>query len=249
MAGERFAVVSCHVEAPLDDRVWARFSKLQSRRPGGFSIAALMRPPDLAAGESEELWLERAREAAANGTLGHHTHFVGPGHARPPGEDPPHAARVRREAEWLRAHDLDPRFFCGGGWYIDERIAETLAELGYTDCTGTAFRPSYLAPGAPRLAAGRPLWLLLPSGHRLLELPATHSLGMALKAALDPLPMPEVAHVYFHDTDLLDRKRRLALQFALRVLGRRRQPIGLEQLTQEAARAAPERPFRSVSER
>ena len=249
MAGERFAVVSCHVEAPLDDRVWARFSKLQSRRPGGFSIAALMRPPDPAAGESEELWLERAREAAAHSTLGHHTHFVGPGHARPPGEDPAHAARVRREAEWLRANDLDVRFFCGGGWYMDEKVAEALAELDYTDCTGTAFRPAYLAPGAPRLAVGKPVWLRLPTGLRLLELPATHSLGMALKAALDPLPMPEVVHLYFHDTDLLDRKRRLALELALRVLGRRRQPIGLEPLAQEAGRTAPERPFRPVSER
>jgi hypothetical protein len=33
------------------------------------------------------------------------------------------------------------------------------------------------------------------------------------------------------------------------VLGRRRQPIGLDELAQEAARAAPERPFRLVSER
>ena len=115
--------------------------------------------------------------------------------------------------------------------------------------TGTAFRPAYLAPGAPRLAVGKPVWLRLPTGLRLLELPATHSLGMALKAALDPLPMPEVVHLYFHDTDLLDRKRRLALELALRVLGRRRQPIGLEPLAQEAGRTAPERPFRPVSER
>ena len=43
---ERYAVVSCHVERPLDDSVWASFAALQDARPGGFAIAALMRPPD-----------------------------------------------------------------------------------------------------------------------------------------------------------------------------------------------------------
>ena len=243
MVGKRYAAVSCHVEALLDDRVWARFSAFQARRPGGFRIAALMRPPDPAAGESEGLWLERARQAATRGPIGHHTHFVGPGHARPSTADPAHAARVHTEAERLREQGLEPHFFCGGGWYIDEGIAEALADLDYADCTGTAFRPSYLADSAPRLEAGQPVWLMLPSGRRLLELPATHSLGMALRGALDPEPLPEVVHVYFHDTDLLDRKRRLGLGLALRLLGRRRQPIDLEQLAQEAARAAPERPF------
>src|SRR6266849_2188605 len=52
----RYAVVSCHVERPLDDDVWKRFSAVQERRPGGFAIAALMRPP--AEGENEERWLE-----------------------------------------------------------------------------------------------------------------------------------------------------------------------------------------------
>ena len=41
---ERYAVVSCHVERPLDDAVWARFAALQEERPGGFAIAALVRP-------------------------------------------------------------------------------------------------------------------------------------------------------------------------------------------------------------
>ena len=56
---DKVAVVSCHVERPLDDRTWAAFSEFQARRPGGFAIAALMRPPD--ADESETLWLARAR--------------------------------------------------------------------------------------------------------------------------------------------------------------------------------------------
>ena len=72
---DKVAVVSCHVERPLDDRCWAAFSALQASRPGGFEIAALMRPP--AEGESESLWLARARIAAARGPLGHHTHWAG----------------------------------------------------------------------------------------------------------------------------------------------------------------------------
>src|SRR5438132_814553 len=64
----RYAVVSCHVERPLDDEIWRRFCALQERRPGRFMIAALMRPP--AAGENEKRWLERAREAEARGLLG-----------------------------------------------------------------------------------------------------------------------------------------------------------------------------------
>ena len=74
---KRYAVVSCHVERPLDDDCWRQFSRIQERRPGGFAIAALLRPPESAAGEDGERWLERAREAAQRGPLGHHTHFVG----------------------------------------------------------------------------------------------------------------------------------------------------------------------------
>jgi len=222
------AVVSCHVERPLDDRCWEAFARFQASRPGGFRVAALIRPPDEAAGESEALWLARARIAAASGDLGHHTHWGGPEQARPTGGDP--AERVRREAAWLRERGLEPALFCGGGWYIDEAVAETVAELGYADCTATAFRPSYLPAGAPRLSLREPAWLRI-GDRRLLELPTTHSLGMALRAALGPLPAH--VHVYFHDADLLDGSRRRALTTALRLLARRRRPAELTQLTAE----------------
>jgi hypothetical protein len=62
----------------------------------------------------------------------------------------------------------------------------------------------------------------------LLELPATHSLGMAARAAV--LRLPRYVHVYFHDTDLLDTGRRRALVWALRVIGRRRRPERLDRL-------------------
>lgn len=237
---ERAAVVSCHVERPLDDRCWALFSSLQERRPGGFRIAALLRPPDEQAGEDAELWLERAREAAARGPLGHHTHFVGPTHARPDSSGPEHAGRVRREARWMREHGLEPRFFCGGGWYMDEAVAGVLAELGYADCTATAFEPSYLGEDEPHLAAQRPVWLTLADGQRLLELPATHSLGMAARAAYGGLPT--YVHVYFHDTDLLSRKRRLALETALAVLSHRCEVSDLDWLRGSIADAL-EEPF------
>jgi hypothetical protein len=240
---EPCAVVSCHVERPLDDVCWARFVSLQERTPGGFRVAALMRPPDERAGEDEGRWLARAGEAAALGPLGHHTHFVAPQTARPPVPGPEHADRVRHEAGWLRDRGLSPRLFCGGGWYMDAAVAGGLAELGYVDCTSTAFRPPYLPDGAARLQLEAPAWLLLEGEARLLELPTTHSLGMVLRAVLRPASLPRVVHVYFHDTDLLSPTRRRSLSLALHMLARRRQPSDLERLAEEMATAAPERLF------
>jgi hypothetical protein len=233
-------VVSCHVERPLDNRCWDLFASLQARRPGGFAIAALLRPPDESAGEDSALWLERARAAAGHSPLGHHTHFVGPAHARPPLGGEEHAVRVRREALWFRAHGLEPRLFCGGGWYIDADVAAVLAELGYADCTGTAFVPSYLSADDVRLSADLPAWLTLPAAGHLLELPSTHSLGMAARGSLRRLP--EYLHVYFHDTDLLSSKRRAALRLALEALSRRCDVTDLDRL-RETASGFPQRPF------
>ena len=242
----RVAVVSCHVERPLDDACWSRFSALQEAGPGGFRVAALMRPPE--AGEDERRWLDRAREAAERGPLGLHTHFVSAELARPPSAGPEHADRARREAEWMEAKGLAPTLFCAGGWFMDETLAEAVADLGLADCSATAFRPSYLAPGEPRLAAVAPTRVALASGARLLELPSTHSLGMAARAAFRPSLGPNVIHVYFHDTDLLSRRRRRALHAALRVLGRRRHPIDLDELADAAAEVAPEAGFDEVYE-
>lgn len=238
----RYAVVSCHVERPLDDAVWARFSRLQERRPGGFAIAALLRPPDERGGEDAEVWLERARTAAARGPIGHHTHWEAPDHARPLLGDP--AERVRKEGAWLREHGVGATLFCGGGWYLDAAVAAVAAELGYVDCTATAFRPSYLPEGAPRVGLDAPAWLELGGGARLLELPTTHSVGMLGRAALNPRALHEpVVHAYFHDTDLLDRKRAAALAAGLSLLGRRRRPTDLDRLAAEVGSAAPSAPF------
>jgi hypothetical protein len=241
--GDRQLVVSCHVERPLDDRSWSLFSRLQQRRPGGLAIAALIRPPDPYAGEDEERWLARAREAAGRGPLGHHTHWTAPGHARPTAGGT--ADRVRYEGAWIRSQGLVPTLFCGGGWYIDSEVAEAAAELGYADCTATAFAPSYLPPAAPRASLDRPARLRLPSGARLLELPTTHSIGMAARSALGSLRGP-VVHVYFHDTDLLDPRRRAAVIAVLAVLSRRARPTDLDRL-REKGPGAPELDFSSAA--
>src|SRR5436309_3209922 len=93
-----YAVVSCHVERPLDDVIWARYVALIRRRPGGFAIASLLRAPG--DGEDRPTFVERAHEAAALGPFGHHTHWTSPTHARPTGGDP--AQRVLEEGRWLR---------------------------------------------------------------------------------------------------------------------------------------------------
>jgi hypothetical protein len=195
------AIVSCHLEQPLRDDAWARFDEFQRRRPGGFDVIALMRPPDTAYGEDVERWLTRARKASSRGPFGLHTHWTSPTHARPTGGDP--AERVRKEAEWMREQGLEPRYFCGGGWYTDETVRRTVQELGLIDCTARGGLPS--------------------NG----DLPTTHSLGQLARAVVGPLP--SYVHAYFHDYDLLDAVRRRALFLALSVLGRRRTPLELSE--------------------
>jgi hypothetical protein len=230
---DSYAVVSCHVERVLDDDVWRAFERLLHRRPAGFAITPFVRPPDTASGEDEERWLERARLAGELAPLGHHTHWGGPSQARPTGAVDA-AARVRLEAEWLRENGLAPRYFCGGGWYLDAPVAETLAAFDYVDCTATTFRQGYLADDAPRLQLEGPRTLRLPNGALLRELPATHSLGM-LARGLIALRGP--VHVHFHDWELVDRRRALALEVVLRALRLRRRPIDLDELAARTAEA------------
>ena len=197
------AIVSCHLEQPLRDDAWARFDELQQRRPGGFDVIALMRPPDAAFGEDVDRWLTRARTAARRGPFGLHTHWTSPTHARPSGGDP--AERVQSEAEWMRSQQLEPQYFCGGGWYSDDAVRRTVSELGLVDCTERE--------GLPRPGV----------------LPTTHSLGQLARGVLGPLP--DYVHVYFHDYDLLDPIRRRVLGMSLRVLGRRRAQFELNQVS------------------
>jgi hypothetical protein len=99
----------------------------------------------------------------------------------------------------MRSQKLEPQYFCGGGWYTDEVVRDTVRELGLIDCTE---RGGFPRPGV---------------------LPTTHSLGQVARAVLGRLP--EYVHAYFHDYDLLVPKRRVALVTALTVLGRRRRAM------------------------
>lgn len=230
---QRYAVVSCHVERPLDDAVWAAFERLLRQRPAGFSVTPLLRPPHAASGEDERVWLERARRAAQLASLGHHTHWGGPTQARPAGSVEA-SEIVRGEIEWLREHGLAPRWFCGGGWYLDAPLAETLAAFDYVDCSATTFRQAYLDDAAPRLQVPGPRRVRLPSGASLLELPATHSLGMLGR---DLLRLRGFVHLHFHDWELVDRRRSLALHAVLRALRLRRRPLRIDELAKLAAQA------------
>ena len=246
-SGERYAVVSCHVERPLDDRVWEAFVRLQEHRPGGLAVAALMRPPDEAAGEDTARWLERAHAASTRGPLGHHTHWTSPTHARPTSDADP-GARVRREGAWLREHGLAPTLFCGGGWYTDDAVADACALLAYVDCTPRATRPGYLAAGERWAHLGAPAWLRTATGSRFLAVPTTHTIGDLAKRVARPSGLPQrVVHVYLHDTDLLDRRRRIALQVALSVLGRRRRASDLDTVAALLRDASPELAWEAVA--
>jgi len=208
----RAAVASCHVERLLDDDVWRRFSALVRARPAGFRIAALVRPPD---GEDEARWLERARTLDV--PFGLHTHWTSPSHARP--TDGNTAARVRRDLDWLAAHGLRPGFFSGGGWYTDDDVRAVVADAGLVDLTATTFPLPY---GGGRVVAGPEKSLL----------PATHTIGMLARS----IRLPGYVHVYFHDTDLVDAKRALALRLGLRHLSLRRPVKDLDELSGASSR-------------
>lgn len=246
-ARERYAVVSCHVERLLDDGVWARYRQFAESRPGGFAIASLVRPPDASAGEDPGVWLRRARALARLGPFGQHTHWTSLSHARPLERDGT-ADRVRREATWLRAAGLRPTLFCGGGWYTDAGVAEACAGLGYVDCTPTSHGPAYLDDAAPRAELEAPARLVLASGARLPAVPTTHSLGTIARTVVRPRGLREpVVHVAFHDTDLLDSRRRRALRWALVALGRRRCTLDLDELVRRIGPFLVEIPWDEVA--
>ena len=112
--------------------------------------------------------------------------------------------------------------FCGGGWYSDDSVAGACSTLGYVDCTPRASRPPRLEEGGAWVELAVPAIVETPSGE-VLAIPTTHSLGELVRLAFRPRPTPAtVVHGYFHDTDLLDARRRRALVASLAVLGRRR---------------------------
>ncbi len=83
-----------------------------------------------------------------------------------------------------------------------------------------------------------PGFVELPSGQELRAIPTTHSLG-DLARALMRRSLPALVHVYFHDTDLLDARRRALLRATLPVLARRASVTDLDVL---ATRLGPDSP-------
>jgi hypothetical protein len=138
---------------------------------------------------------------------------------------------VLEEGAWLREQGLEARYFCGGGWYTDADVMRAVADLGYVDCTATAWRPSYLPRGSARAGLDQPAWIRLADDRRVLELPTTHSLGAAARSLVRSLP--PIVHVHFHDYELLDAKRRTAVAATLVALARRRRPVELGELGAE----------------
>jgi len=180
----------------------------------------------------------------ARGPLGHHTHWTAPDHARPTG--PGAAERVLAEGARLRDFGLAPTLFCGGGWYTDAEVAEVCAELGYVDCTPRASRPPYLDDGGRWASLSEPATVELPSNRTLRAIPTTHSLG-DLGRSLAARELPPLVHVYFHDTDLLDRRRRVLLGVVLRALRRRASATDLDALAAQMSADTPRIPWPDVA--
>ena len=222
------AVVSCHVERPLDDAAWAAFAALQARRPAGLEIAALMRPPDPAAGESESLWLARARIARRARPV-RPAHALGRPGAGAPDRRRPGRARRAEQVAWLHERGLRPRLFAGGGWYMDEGVAAALAELDLADCTATAFRPSYLAAGR----GSRSRWPSRPgfaSARRRAARAPGHALARDGRARGARAAYPPTSTSTSTTRTCSTAGRRRALEWALRIIGRRRRPERLDRL-------------------
>ena len=86
----------------------------------------------------------------------------------------------------------------------------------------------------------------LPSGRTLRAIPTTHTLG-DLARALSRRRLPELVHVYFHDTDLLDTRRRALLRVTLALLARRASATDLDTLAAHAFPGAPSVPWNDVA--
>ena len=146
----------------------------------------------------------------------------------------------------MRELGLAPTHFCGGGWYTDGDVAEACAELGYVDCTARARRPAYLGSGEAWASLAAPARIRLPSDRLLAAIPTTHSLG-DLGRALVRRSLPPIVHVYFHDTDLADRRRRILLRALLPLLARCAKPTNIDTVAGEHVPDTPEIPWDDVA--
>ncbi len=99
--------------------------------------------------------LARAGARGRRGRAVRAAHALDRDRARPPDRRRSRGARARAGPAARGARVSTPTLFAGGGWYWDAGVGEAVAELGYADCTATAFRPPYLEAGRAAARARR----------------------------------------------------------------------------------------------
>ena len=103
--------------------------------------------------DDEELWLARAREAAARGAT-RPPHALHEPDARTAERRATRASVSAARARGSASAASRPTLFCGGGWYTDHSVALACAELGYVGLHA-ARDPAALPRGRRRLGRAR----------------------------------------------------------------------------------------------
>ena len=86
-----------------------------------------------------------------------------------------------------------------------------------------------------------------PVGRGAAALPTTHSVGDLARELVRPGALPPYVHVYFHDTDLLGR-RRFLLRALLPLLAARAEATDLDALGADVLANAPEVAWAEVAQ-
>ena len=224
-SSKRYAVVSCHVERPLDDACWSRFSRSAGPAPG--------RLPDRSADTTPRCGRRRGRgSAGSSGRAGRPSKGRSastptsslPGmHGRQnPGPSTPSACGS--EAGWLResrSRAWRSSAAAAGTW--TRALAETLSP---SSATPTARRPPSGRPTSRRARRGS-----RPPTRRGSPCRAERACSSSPRRTRSAWPpglrsavarAATVVHVYFHDTDLLSAAATARSSSPCAVLGRRR---------------------------
>ena len=224
---ERYAVVSCHVERPLDARVWARVRRTAAAPAGRDSRRSAHPASGLRGGRARRDDLARARARRGRPRASRPPHALHepdarpadrrrPGRAgRPGGSVAPRARALRRPSSaaaagtrtqaWRRHVPRSDTWTSRRG-----RRARRTCRTGPPGRSSTGRRGSTSAP--------RPCSTAVPT---------THGAGDLLRAVVRP-GLPAQVHAYFHDTDLVDPRRRRLIALGLRLLARRRPASDLD---------------------
>ena len=105
------------------------------------------------------------------------------------------------------------------------------------DCTPRTTRPPYLPPDAAWAELDSPARIEV-DGSTLCAVPTSHGAGDLARALARP-GLPPRVHAYFHDTDLVESRRRTLITAALALLGRRRPATTLDDVAAGVREDAP----------